>query len=384
MRKALRALGGLAALCFGLLGAGAVPLAGAAPAATPRLRMEVIATNLNNPRGIAIGPDGRLYVAEAGLGAGDQHRGVQEGLGPTSSITEIQRPNSSNPAQRRVVTGLPSAALAGEEGGDAEAIGADGISVVGDGKHARIYTIIGGANAPGTQLGHLMRASLDGSFTSVADVGTVDWTWADQHKNDPFAPPEFPDSNPYGVLATGEHVYVVDAGTNTLDEVLPNGTVKILAYFPKTPVSDAVPTCVARGPDGALYVGTLALADFFVNGPGTATVYRVDPHKVNPNDLQSVLNAPKVWATGFSTITGCTFDAHGNFYAAEMFANDVVRVPFEHPATGRTVLGAGQLTLPNDVAVGSDGSVYVTNNSSTSEAGAGSVVRFRIGGSHDK
>ena len=42
----------------------------------------------------------------------------------------------------------------------------------------------------------------------------------------------------------------------TLDEVLADGTVQILAYIPNTPISDAVPTCVAKGPDGALYILT--------------------------------------------------------------------------------------------------------------------------------
>lgn len=139
-----------------------------------------------------------------------------------------------------------------------------------------------------------------------------------------------------------------------------------------------------EGPDGALYIGTLALVNFFVQGPGTATVYRVAPSTVNPNDLTSVLSAPTVWATGFSTITGCAFSPHGDFYATEMFAGDVVQVPFAHPATGRTYLGAGQLRLPNGVAVGRDGAVYVSNHSDSTVAGSGEVVRFRVGGTTDE
>lgn len=382
MRTVLRTLCGLAALGCVILGAGSVNAASAAPMANHSVKMAVIATGLNNPRGIALGPDGRLYVGEAGLGAGNAQQGVVAGIGPTSSITQIRQPNSSHPSQRRVVTGLTSAALS-EGGGPPEAIGADGVSVTGSEDNPRIYTIIGAHGPP--LLGRLVRASTNGQFTSIADVGAFDFAWTDLHKNESWAPPngDFPDANPYGVLATGKHLYVVDAGANTLDEVLPNGQVQILAYFPNTPISDAVPTCVTRGPDGALYIGTLALADFFVLGPGTATVYRVDPSKVNPNDLNSVLNAATVWATGFSTITGCTFGPHGDFYAAEMFANDVVRVPFAHPSTGRTVLGAGQLTLPNGVAVDHDGNVFVTNNSNSGQAGQGSVVRFRTDDHHD-
>jgi sugar lactone lactonase YvrE len=127
-------------------------------------------------------------------------------------------------------------------------------------------------------------------------------------------------------------------------------------------------------------VGTLALADFFASGPGTATVYRVDPKATNPNVLNTVLNVATVWATGFSTITGCTFDNHGNFYAAEMFAGVVVEAPFANPSTGRSLIGKGQLALPNGVAVDNNGAVYVSNMSDNTTAGAGSVIRFRAAG----
>jgi hypothetical protein len=388
MRNLLRALGGMAAVASMILGVGPVHAASAAPSASSAMRMDVIASHLNNPRGLALGPQDRLYVGEAGLGAGDDQRGVVEGIGPTSSLTLIRRPSSDYPSQSRLISGLPSVGAV-EGGGPPEALGADGVAVASHGDDARVYTIIGAAGIPNTTFGHLLRVSPGGTSPSVADVGTVDLAWTDRHKNDPFAPAgQFPDSNPYGVLVTGQHIYVVDAGSNTLDEVLPGGKVQILAYFPNPSISDAVPTCVTQGPDGALYIGTLALAEFFVHGPGTATVYRVDPTTVDPNDLNSVLSAAKVWATGFSTITGCTFGPTGDFYAVEMFsgftsptapAGDVVRVPFAHPGTGRTYFGVGQLHLPNGVAVGNDGTVYATNYSDSPIAGTGEVVRFRAG-----
>jgi sugar lactone lactonase YvrE len=147
-----------------------------------------------------------------------------------------------------------------------------------------------------------------------------------------------------------------------------------LAYFANTPLSDAVPTCVAKGPDGALYIGTLALDDFFSTGPGTATVYRVDPTKVDPTNLNTVLTVATPWATGFSTISACAFGPNG-FYATEMFANDVVRVPFKTPNSGRLTIGAGVLNNPGGIAVRGS-TIFVSNNSNSSAAGLGQVVRF--------
>jgi hypothetical protein len=368
-----------AAAALAIVG-GSVGISGAAQAsgAAP-LKGQVIASGLNNPRGISLGTENTLFVTEAGLGAGSATAGVQPGIGATGSITAIRRPGSSNPAQAPVATGLTSAAS--YEQGQLEALGPDGISAWGDGAKSGFDTIIGAAGGPG--LGQILRSSGARAPVAIVDVGAADLAWSGQYASEPWAPAgQFPDADPYGVLVTGGHTYVVDAASNTLDQVLPNGTVQILAYFPNTPFSDSVPTCVAKGPDGALYVGTLALADFFAAGPGTATVYRVDPKATNPGDLNTVLRVATVWATGFSTITGCTFDNHGNFYAAEMFAGDVVEAPFAHPATGRSVIGKGQLALPNGVAVDANGAVYVSNMSDSTTAGAGSVVRFRTGGGH--
>ncbi len=357
-------------------------LAGTAPASasSPGYSSTVIATGLNNPRGVAVGANGRVYVTEAGLGSGDATTGVTLGLGNTGAIREIRQVNSSSPSSRMLVGGLPSAAS--DEGQGPEAIGPDGIYAYGSSDNPKLRVVIGASGIPNSLYGHAVTIPIRSrTVRNYADVGTTNLAWTALHKNDPWAPAgQFPDSNPYGIGRTQGKYYVVDAGSNTLDRVNSDGSVSVVAYFPNTPSSDAVPTCAVEGPDGALYVGTLALADFFGRGPGTATVYRVDPNQLNEGSLSTVLSVARPWATGLSTITGCNFDRKGNLYVAEMFANDVVKVPFAHPATGRTVIGNGVLTLPNGVAVGSDGNVFVSNMSSNPKAGTGSVVRFTPAG----
>jgi len=95
-------------------------------AAQPQLT--TVATGLNNPRGLTFGPGGRLYVAEAGLGAGNGSGGAAEGVGYTGSISEIQGVQSGHPTLRRIVTGLPSSAFDPED-----VVGPDGISALGNG-----------------------------------------------------------------------------------------------------------------------------------------------------------------------------------------------------------------------------------------------------------
>jgi len=67
----------------------------ASPADSPAL-FTVVADGLQSPRGLAFGPGGRLYVAQAGAG----------GATLTSKITEIRYPWLPHPAIHDVVSGL--------------------------------------------------------------------------------------------------------------------------------------------------------------------------------------------------------------------------------------------------------------------------------------
>ena len=212
----------------------------------------------------------------------------------------------------------------------------------------------------------------------MANVGDFDYQWTTDHKN--LAPRDFPDANPYGVLALPGQVFVTDAGANTLNRVRTNGKDEILAYFPNNVIADATPTCVAKGPDEALYIGTLALVDSLVFGH-KAVVYRVDLNDVNPNDLKTVLTVAKPWATGLWPINGCAFGPDGTFYASQLltqpnFADpkgDVVKIPFSNPSV-HTSLTGGALSFAGGVAVDADGSVYVSNG--TAFVPSGQVVRL--------
>jgi len=167
--------------------------------------------------------------------------------------------------------------------------------------------------------------------------------------------------------------YVVDASANTLDAVAKDGSVSVLAFIPNPPVGDAVPTCVAQGKDGNLYIGELTAGG---NAAGTADIYRY-----NPNTKQL-----SVWQRDLSAVTGCGFGTNGDFYATEFDTTGwppksagipqgaVIQIA---PNGTRTVLGKGQLYAPNGFLAGTKGSIYVANWSISS--GTGTVT---AGGQH--
>lgn len=350
MNKWIRRVGAsvsLIALFAIVLGARSVALA------NPPVGLKVVVEGLHSPRGLSFGPGDILYVAEAGDAT------------HTGSIIEIRNSASQHSTFRTIIDGL---ARAGDEG---EFIGVSGISVLGRGTNQGIYSIFGlSPQATGSDdFGALLKVGLDGATNTLANVGRFDFNWTGDHS---FLWKEFPDANPYGVLALPGHIYVTDAGANTLDEVLADGSVRVLAYFPNEAIRDAIPTCVAQGPDGALYVGTLALVESLVIAP-SAKVYRVEPSKANLIDPTAT--PMTLWASGLWPINGCTFGPDGNFYASQLFTNnfddpqgDVVKIPFSNPST-HTFLTDGALSFAGGVAVAPNGDVYVADGTAFVENG---------------
>jgi hypothetical protein len=339
--------------------------------------VQKVAGGLDNPRALGFDTDGDLFVAEAGHGGSECLKGGPGGpeeetcVGFSSGISRI---DGSVP--RRVVDGYVSAA----DSHGAAALGIDGLSVLND---WRIFAVEGESQfiVPQTglsqataekakaQLGRLFEFAPSSAHT-IADVGGFDFKWSEEHKS--LVAEQFPDANPYAVLATGGGEWVIDAASNTVDWVSSSGKVKIVAFIPNPPVSDAVPTCVAKGRDGALYVGQLTGGG---NTPGSASIWRVEPWDGDVNK----------WATGLTAITGCGFDTDGDFYAVEFstlgfesFAPEtgaLVRVP---PHSKSPITVVSKLSFPNGFAARPH-QIYVSNWSIAPAKGgpaSGEVLRI--------
>src|SRR5256885_17243733 len=79
--------------------------------------VSVVMSGLDNPRGLDFGPQGALYVAEAGRGGGPgapsiAPRGTPLYHGEAGAVSRVW-----NGQQERVASGLPSLAMANGDGG---------------------------------------------------------------------------------------------------------------------------------------------------------------------------------------------------------------------------------------------------------------------------
>jgi len=310
------------------------------------IKVTPIAKGLDNPRDLDFGPDGKLYVAEAGHGGKECFKTPPHEVGEEEETTcfgftsGISRIDWNGP--HKVLSGLFSQS---EEGGGG-ALGIDAISFSG----GRLYGLEGGSapqipsSIPGVspatiaggkaEAGHLGFVDSHGHIGGVVDVGSFDFNWTQEHKE--LVPEQFPDANPYAVLALPQGELILDAAANTLEFVSPSGSIKVLAFIPNPPVSDAVPTCLAKGPDGAIYMGQLVGAG---NKEGAGAIWRWTPGHFTPEKV----------ASGLGSVTGCGFGPDGQFYAVEFSTKNLIEAA---PGTGAVVRVAPHSTSPTTIASG--------------------------------
>ena len=272
-----------------------------------------VMTGLDNPRGLAFGLDGALFVAEAGRGGAPCGAVQFNCYGHTGAVSRYW-----NGRQDRVATGLPSLSfpLGASSRGPHDivtrapgrtrgsALGTRGAMItVGREKDPAVRSAPGRADF--AKLIHLPDSTLyadsaalctHACWTPVVDLGGY------------VAPDGMytnPETDPYGMIAEKDGVVLTDASRNWLMKVTDDGDISVIAALPSRKpdgrITDSVPTVVAKGPDGAYYVGELVGIPFAGPTRPPSNIYRVDPD--NPDDVT-------VFLTGFNAIIDMAF--HGN------------------------------------------------------------------------
>lgn len=341
----------------GVAGAMIVPLT--ASAATEDYTVMHYAS-VTRPRGITIAGDGSVLAVDMGTGNNDGailRLMDLDGNGMADNGAEINY----------AVTAMPSALMAFEGGTEVS-----GISDVAVGPDGEIHFVQAGFQVDPLSDNHGTVWSTGAPPSGGNPLRTANpyaSITAAEHALNPDG--GIVDSNPYAlVVDDAGNTYVNDAGANATFLVDTAGNVSTYAVYAPVevpaeyglpfPVTDFVPTGIAMGPDGALYVSGLTGFPF---AEGASLVYRLD----DADGDGDVMDAGEmtVFADGLSTSTALAFDNDGNLLATEFRSG----LDMADPETlGRVVMWvdgewdivAENLITPTGLAVGQDGTIYVS------------------------
>jgi hypothetical protein len=370
-----------------LLAAMAFSLASAGPAAA--VTDAVIASGLDNPRGIAFGPDGALYVAEAGEGgdtpcvntpAEGQPPPTPYCYGATGAITKVD-----GGIQTRIAEGMPSLAYSSTDETDGtEATGPHDVTVDANGN---VFAIIGlGADpamrepkgplgAHGMEFGQLVAvtgmSATEGAATWQPIVDVSAYELSDNPDGGAI------DSNPYSLMALDDAFAVVDAGGNSLLHVPLSGTISTLATFPTRTVEfppgsgdmvamESVPTSVSSASGGGYLVGELTGFPFPAGG---ANVYHVPAAGGTPTVVES----------GLTNVMDVA-EYSSNLFVTQLTTGGLMAGPPGNvvmiPDGGAPTPVAADLFFPSSGVIGPDGALYISVNGILPNTGQ--VIRVTV------
>jgi len=307
-----------------------------------------LVSGLLNPRGLKVGPDGMIYVAEAGT-AGDIDAGSGDTASKSGFTGRISKVDPATGARTTVADKLPS-----NGGPEGDSVGPADVAFLGNQLY---YVQTHGGEAygfPDNPTG-LYKVNGDGSVTLVADIGKF-------NIDNPI--PDVVDGkqevevggNPYSMVVRDGNFYVVDGNQNQLMKITPTGTITRVTDFPGHPVT----TGITYSGGGPFYVAALGTFPF---SPAQGKVYQVG----YPTGAITTV------ASGVSSLTDVEFGPGGQLYATNFMdqatdpASPLPWTPFTgklmkvDPSTGTfTPVATGFVALTAVTFIGD--TAYLSNN----------------------
>jgi hypothetical protein len=341
----------------------------------------VYASGLEGPRGIKFGPDGLLYVAEAGTGGTTSTQGTcTQVIGPigpyvngnTARISKIDKAGN----RTTVASGFPSAQSSDPT---KDTSGVADVAFLGSALYA---VLAGGGCSHGSASipNAVVKVNLkSGEWKIVANLSS----FVQSH---PAAYPDLADFEPdgifYSLISYRDLLYTLEPNHGQVFSISPDGDIQEAIDISEAQGHIVPTSIVAR--DDIFYVGNLNTFPITLNASKILTLSK------DPRSIESVpgLDLPvrelKVVGSraGFATVVGVDIGPDGLLYALELSA----AVGYPTPGDGKVVrlTRAGEiedvvtgLAVPTGMTFGPDGFLYVSNWGAA-PAGMGQILRISI------
>lgn len=328
----------------------------AAPAVAAPTQVSVYAAGLFNPKGMAFGPDGMLYVAESGP-PGSVTVPLPTnfgGSGPIGTRGAVAKIAPGGGTAMPFLSGLPNIGLYG----GVEMLGAADVTFY----EGTLYEVAAGHMTVSPKLSQV---TADGKLKTVSDIGKFN----NEHPPPPENGDAVPLGNPYAMVALGKHLYISDGNYNTIIEATPaTGALRLLTAFRPDPTT----TGLTVGPDGKeIYVAQYGNAPYL---PGSGQIDTITPDgKVTKGVVK-----------GLTTPIATAFAKDGTMYVLQYAAKfDAKKLRYVVNTGGLFRIGADgskqpvvtNLMFPTAMRFGKDGALYVTDFGNESNSGEGEVLR---------
>jgi hypothetical protein len=363
-------------ICFGLMASG---WSSSTRAQEPSVTVSHFAAGLDSPRGLKFGPDGNLYVAEAGFPAGDVHeapvgQGGDCSVGKDVPANEYVGGTTGSRISRIDVDGnrttfvdnLPSNSLGGLNSGVAD------VAFIGDTMYA-IYAAAGCSHGVPSIPNAVVRINPDHTPTIIADLGAFLRSHPVANPTDPINGDFEPDGTWYSMIALRGDLYAVEPNHGELDKITTDGKITRVIDISASQ-GHVVPTVV--GDHGVFYVSNLG---------------QFDPAQLNMQKVFQITPSGnlKVVATGLSKVLGLAFDGRARLYLLETSTGSPGPAPFSGRLIRILPNGDQQVLIdstpdnpilffPTGLTFGPDGSLYISNHGFGFPPGAGEILKVDV------